>query len=200
MAPTLCAASRYPAKAAGSFDYQARLIFCSTHCLAVQGGPGEVCGQGNRRTGCAEQREVHLPDASGVAAGRALPENAAWRSCRSCRRCGSGVHLPDASDAGDRPGSCPKCAWRSSVAGAEEENTELRDMTQRFWVSAILSVPLVFLAMGPYLGFAEPFGLRPTRACISSSRSERRSCCGAAGRSSTSSGSRSQTAARTCTP
>jgi len=47
------------------------------------------------------------------------------------------------------------------VAGAEEDNAELRDMTRRFWVGAVLSAPLVFIAMAPYLGIMEPLGLAP---------------------------------------
>jgi Cu+-exporting ATPase len=46
-------------------------------------------------------------------------------------------------------------------AAAEEDKSELRDMTRRIWVSAVLSAPLVVLAMAPMFGFAEPFGLAP---------------------------------------
>jgi Cu+-exporting ATPase len=48
------------------------------------------------------------------------------------------------------PGSCPVCGMAlepRTVAGAEEENVELRDMTRRFWVSTALSAPLFLLAM-----------------------------------------------------
>src|SRR5438067_3500693 len=63
----------------------------------------------------------------------------------------------------DGPGSCPKCGMALvPVAGtAEEENPELVDHTRRFWVSAALSVPLVFLAMAPMLGIERPLGLTP---------------------------------------
>ncbi len=48
------------------------------------------------------------------------------------------------------PGVCPKCGMtlepREGGAG-EEENAELRAMTWRFWWSAGLSVPVVFLGM-----------------------------------------------------
>jgi Cu+-exporting ATPase len=48
------------------------------------------------------------------------------------------------------------------IAGTgEADDTELRDLTKRFWVGAALSVPLVVLAMAPMVGFAEPFGLAP---------------------------------------
>lgn len=48
------------------------------------------------------------------------------------------------------PGSCPKCGMALEPLAAVEdegENRELIDMTRRFWVSAILSVPLVLIVM-----------------------------------------------------
>ena len=55
----------------------------------------------------------------------------------------------------DEPGSCPKCGMALEpmvVAGEEEEDPELRDMTRRFWISALLTVPVVILAMGEFVG------------------------------------------------
>ncbi|GAB4353346.1 MAG: heavy metal translocating P-type ATPase [Immundisolibacter sp.] len=51
----------------------------------------------------------------------------------------------------DHPGDCPICgmALEPVTVGAEpEDNPELRDMTRRFWVAAVLAVPTVILAMG----------------------------------------------------
>ena len=51
----------------------------------------------------------------------------------------------------DRPGSCPICGMAlepKTVSLADQENPELLDMTRRFWVGVVLSVPLLFLAMG----------------------------------------------------
>ncbi|MGB4813233.1 MAG: heavy metal translocating P-type ATPase [Methylophilaceae bacterium] len=47
------------------------------------------------------------------------------------------------------PGSCPKCgmALEPMDAATEEDTTELNDMTRRFWVSLVLSVPLLFITM-----------------------------------------------------
>jgi Cu+-exporting ATPase len=48
------------------------------------------------------------------------------------------------------PGSCPICGMAlepRTVTAHEEENPELRDMTRRFWVSVILTVPLLAIAM-----------------------------------------------------
>jgi Cu+-exporting ATPase len=47
------------------------------------------------------------------------------------------------------------------VAGAEEDNAELRDMTRRFWTGAVLTVPLLAIAMPVYFGIPEPFGIAP---------------------------------------
>jgi P-type Cu+ transporter len=49
------------------------------------------------------------------------------------------------------PGSCPICGMALEpriVATATEENPELRDMTRRFWVSLVLTTPLLAIAMG----------------------------------------------------
>src|SRR5690242_3257010 len=48
------------------------------------------------------------------------------------------------------PGNCPICGMAlepRTVTAVEEENPELRDMTRRFWISVVLTVPLMFLAM-----------------------------------------------------
>ncbi|EIF51794.1 heavy metal translocating P-type ATPase [Sulfurovum sp. AR] len=49
----------------------------------------------------------------------------------------------------DGPGNCPICGMSlEPVMAAEEgENIELRSMTQRFWISAFLALPLFVLAM-----------------------------------------------------
>jgi P-type Cu+ transporter len=50
-----------------------------------------------------------------------------------------------------QPGSCPICGMAlepRTVTAAAEENSELRDMTRRFWVSAALTAPLLVFAMG----------------------------------------------------
>jgi len=56
------------------------------------------------------------------------------------------------------PGSCPICGMAlepRTVAATAEENPELRDMTRRFWISLILTAPLVMIdmyQMAPGLG------------------------------------------------
>ncbi|HEB68490.1 MAG TPA: heavy metal translocating P-type ATPase, partial [Desulfobulbus sp.] len=51
----------------------------------------------------------------------------------------------------DKPGSCPKCGMalepRTVATGEEDENPEYEDMRKRFIFGAILTLPLVFIAM-----------------------------------------------------
>ncbi len=52
----------------------------------------------------------------------------------------------------DGPGTCPKCGMAlepMTPQAGEEDDTELRDMTRRFWVSAALTVPVFLIAMLP---------------------------------------------------
>ncbi|GIX21309.1 MAG: copper-translocating P-type ATPase [Gammaproteobacteria bacterium] len=56
----------------------------------------------------------------------------------------------------DHAGHCPICGMAlepRTVSLEEEENPELADMTRRFWVSLLLTVPVLVLAMGELLGF-----------------------------------------------
>jgi Cu+-exporting ATPase len=63
----------------------------------------------------------------------------------------------------DGPGSCPICGMALvPIAGTGvADDSELRDLTRRFWVGVVLSLPLVMLAMAPMTGIHEPFGLAP---------------------------------------
>ena len=51
----------------------------------------------------------------------------------------------------DHPGNCPICGMalepKTPVGGHEEDNAELLDMTRRFWIGAVLSVPVFVVAM-----------------------------------------------------
>jgi Cu+-exporting ATPase len=65
----------------------------------------------------------------------------------------------------DHPGTCPKCGMALEprrVAAAAEDGVELRDMSRRFRISAVLSIPVFLGAMGDELwpdlftGFINP--------------------------------------------
>jgi Cu+-exporting ATPase len=130
----VCGMTVEPANAAGTSDYKGRkYYFCSKHCLdAFTADPARY----------AEHDKTAAPAATPMGGQYTCP-----------------MH-PEVVQVG--PGSCPKCGMALvPVAGAEEDSAELRDMTRRFRVSAVLSAPLVLIAMGPYFGWAEPFGLAP---------------------------------------
>ncbi|WNJ88480.1 copper-translocating P-type ATPase [Bosea sp. 685] len=52
------------------------------------------------------------------------------------------------------PGNCPICGMTLEpelVTGEEGPSEELRDMTRRFWIGLVLSIPVVILEMGGHL-------------------------------------------------
>ncbi len=54
----------------------------------------------------------------------------------------------------DKPGSCPLCGMALEpevITGDEGPNPELADMTKRFWIGLILTLPVFFLEMGSHL-------------------------------------------------
>jgi P-type Cu+ transporter len=138
----VCGMKVDPAKAAGELHHKGtKYYFCSKHCLnAFQSDPERY-----------PAASAPMPHAARPAPAAKPRGPAAQYTCP--------MH-PEIVQTG--PGSCPKCGMALvPVAGAEEESAELRDMTRRFRLSALLSAPLVVLAMAPYFGFAEPFGLAP---------------------------------------
>jgi P-type Cu+ transporter len=68
-----------------------------------------------------------------------------------------------------KPGSCPLCGMglelESAAMADDGPNPELVDFTRRFWVGAVLTIPLLILTMAPYVGAGwvrEIFGERIT--------------------------------------
>lgn len=54
----------------------------------------------------------------------------------------------------EEPGECPICGMALEprrVSAEEEENPELKDMTRRFWVGVVFSIPVLVFAMGGYI-------------------------------------------------
>jgi Cu+-exporting ATPase len=130
----VCGMTVDPKTAAGSATHEGETYwFCSPHCGAkFKSDPARY----------AAKEKAHVPEAAAAGTQYTCP-----------------MH-PEVLQIG--PGSCPKCGMALvPVAAAEEENAELRDMTRRFWIGAVLSIPLVALAMPPYFGMAEPFGIAP---------------------------------------
>jgi Cu+-exporting ATPase len=69
----------------------------------------------------------------------------------------------------DAPGECPICGMTLEPMGVpaadEGPNPELVDFKRRFWIGAVLTVPLLLLTMGPLVGLGfvrDIFGERAT--------------------------------------
>jgi Cu+-exporting ATPase len=59
-----------------------------------------------------------------------------------------------------KPGNCPICGMTLEPASPsdapEEKNTELKDMTRRFWIGLALTIPVLMLSMGEFVpGFRD---------------------------------------------
>ena len=143
-----------PGKAAGQFDYKGtKYYLCSKHCLQSFQADPESYLDSKKKHAHAGHGGAHHAASTDQAA---TPPSAAKSPTRqyTCP-----MH-PEIVQAG--PGSCPKCGMALvPVAGAEEDNAELRDMTRRFWVGVVLTVPLLAIAMPPYFGVPEPLGIAP---------------------------------------
>jgi Cu+-exporting ATPase len=125
----VCGMTVEPAQAAGRWVYQGKTYyFCNPSCLErFKSDPGRYLA--------ADRRPAALPRHAGDA--------------------GPGVEYtcpmhPDVRQIG--PGSCPKCGMALepvTVTLVEEESAELRDMTRRLVVSALLTVPIVISMFRP---------------------------------------------------
>ena len=51
----------------------------------------------------------------------------------------------------DRPGECPKCGMTlepKTIGDGEHEHGETRSLSRKFWIALVLTIPVLFLAMG----------------------------------------------------
>ncbi len=138
--------------------------FCCEHCrrtflaqgtatIGVQHGRSEMKPLATEKYYCPMCAGV-VSDTPGACpkCGMHLERNPAWTAPES------GLYTcpmhPDVRQ--DQPGTCPKCGMdlerERPEAGHEEDDHELRAMTRRFWVSVVLGLPVLLLAMLPMLG------------------------------------------------
>ncbi len=167
----VCGMELEPSAAAGTLDHDGKTFhFCSAHCLAqFKAAPAKFLTKAAPSTAPAKPAE----------GGYTCPMHPEVQQDGpgSCPKCGMALvpTIPVLVTATvytcpmhpeirqNKPGSCPKCGMALvAEAGAQEDSSELRDMTRRLVVAAVLSVPLVVIAMGPYFGLVQPFGLSPS--------------------------------------
>ena len=52
----------------------------------------------------------------------------------------------------DHPGQCPICGMtlepKTIGVGDEEEQKEIRSLSRKFWIALVLTIPVLFIAMG----------------------------------------------------
>jgi len=80
--------------------------------------------------------------------GMALERNPAWIAPTAGKIIYTCPMHPEVQQ--DHPGNCLKCGMAlepKMVIATEEENPELTDMTRRFWIGAVLALPVFLLAM-----------------------------------------------------
>ncbi len=82
--------------------------------------------------------------------GMALERNPAWVAPKSDKPIYTCPMHPEVQQ--DHPGNCPKCGMTLELktvtaSPSEDENTELTDMTRRFWIGGALALPVFLLAM-----------------------------------------------------
>jgi len=120
----VCGMTISPDEAVGSHDHRGKTYyFCSQQCLdRFREDPGKYL---------AGEPEVPLKPAGQVEWTCPMhPEIVRWE-----------------------PGSCPICGMALEPRSIllEEENPELRDMSRRFWVSAVLTIPMLALMISDLL-------------------------------------------------
>ncbi len=78
--------------------------------------------------------------------GMALERNPSWKaSTKPLYTCPMHPEIQQ-----DQPGDCPICGMALELATAlteDDEDPELKDMTKRFWIAAVLALPVFLLAM-----------------------------------------------------
>lgn len=152
-----------------SYEYNgSEYQFCSRHCLQkFRSNPRQYIGDGS-----IPKKQSEKQPASSKGADYTCPMHPEVQQDRSgdCPKCGMALEprTPVAAESktewtcpmhpevvSDKPGDCPKCGMAlepRSVGSEEEENKEYIYMRNRFWVGAVLSLPLVLIAMRDILG------------------------------------------------
>lgn len=160
----ICGMKVMPAKAAGKTEYQGQTYyFCGQSCLKKF--------QADPEAALHRRPEVHPPHvASDSTAVYICPMHPEVRQNKpgNCPKCGMALEAETLSSAPtktewtcpmhpqivrDKPGNCPICgmALEPRTVTMEEDNSELRSMTRRFWVSLILTLPFLVLMVSEAL-------------------------------------------------
>ncbi|HUE81992.1 MAG TPA: HAD-IC family P-type ATPase, partial [Pyrinomonadaceae bacterium] len=167
----VCGMTVSPESAAGSFAHDGEIYyFCSRHCLNkfrddpehyLNSPPEPMMSQ---PVGIQRAKRVPEPTQAQI---YTCPMDPEVRSDKpgACPKCGMALEPLNVTApkqkiqytcpmhpeiVRDAPGSCPICGMAlepRTVSLDEEENPELVDMRRRFWMSAVLTIPIFFIGM-----------------------------------------------------
>jgi P-type Cu+ transporter len=138
----VCGMTVAPDTAAGSFAYGGETYyFCSKGCRQKFIANPEAYVKKQEPQGSAHQHVHHQAEVHESSPMRDLQSSSAPAVEYTCPMHPEIVR--------DKPGSCPICgmALEPRTVTLEEDNTELKDMTRRFYVSLVLTVPVFAIAM-----------------------------------------------------
>jgi Cu+-exporting ATPase len=137
----VCGMTVDPEKAADRVEHEGETFyFCSKGCAAkFRAEPAKYLQKAEQKTCC------HGGHGGGAAARPAASPAASPDAIYTCP-----MH-PEIRQVG--PGDCPICGMALEPVDptAEQDDSELRDMQRRFWISAALTAPLLVWAMGRML-------------------------------------------------
>jgi len=154
--------------------------FCCEHCRqkflaqaapknpvapATLGGAHDCCG-GHMHHGEAEAKpaaaaKYFCPMCPGVESeqpgdcpkcGMALERNPAWVAPAAGKTIYTCPMHPEIEQ--DHPGDCPKCGMPlepKTVSAEPEDDGETRALARKFWIGLVLTIPVLFLAMGEWI-------------------------------------------------
>ncbi|MCX4186275.1 heavy metal translocating P-type ATPase [Methylophaga sp. OBS4] len=149
-------------------------VFCSQHCMNnFKANPAYYLHDNKREKSCCGGHG-HAPHshshAHEISADKdsdyicPMCEGVRQKGPGSCPKCGmalepeSPLHAAGKTEytcpmhpqvVQDHPGNCPICGMtlEARTVEAEEDNAELKDMSRRFWIGAVLALPVFVIAM-----------------------------------------------------
>jgi Cu+-exporting ATPase len=165
----VCGMDVTPGDAAGSYEFEGQVYyFCNPSCLErFQAEPAKYLGH----TTESGQESAHGEQVQGSPGGYTCPMHPDVHTEKpgACPECGMALEklyetaAPTKTEyvcpmhpevVQDKPGACPKCGMAlepRTVTAEEEENPELAEMKRRFWISLILTAPVLLLAMSDHI-------------------------------------------------
>lgn len=163
----VCSMTVEDSETAGSSEYKGKkYYFCSMHCKnKFDKNPEAFLGKKPKEEGTYQECGIS-PDTAGsfiplFVADKSAEADMSSKANESKAEWTCPMH-PEIIR--NEPGNCPKCGMAlepKTISTEEEKNPELADMMRRFRISAVLTIPLLYIAMGGLIPFISPQKLFP---------------------------------------